>query len=390
MFSGAVHGDAGQQIGQPLHQVLVERAAAANNQGLALGSAVALHVLRNGQRGKGGEAGLHIGGCRAGRMALQQGGQPAGVEQVAPRALGRWQLKKGLFHTGREQGRYHLAAGRPAAAIVIGVAGVQLAPMVHQRIAGAAVPAANVIAIQAADVGDAADIEHPAQAVRPAKHAVVEGRHQRRALAARSHIAAAEIGHHGDTAQLGQQRGVIELQGVAGAIPKAWLVAHRLAMGANGSNVGRLQLAARQQAVDHLGIAAGQRIASQCGAVQLLLSRAVQCQQLGPQGGVKPGAGVLQHLHAAVLPLGNHTIHTIQRGAGHQANKAFSHRGSACKSKGPNNSKIVGACGRWQPLLRAAWPVVTDSRWFPASASGRSGPGACCWPGCQTWRGPGG
>ena len=56
------------------------------------------------------------------------------------------------------------------------------------------------------------------------KRSAMEGRHQRRALAAGGDVAAAQVAHHVDAAELGQQRAVEQLDRVAGAIelPGRW------------------------------------------------------------------------------------------------------------------------------------------------------------------------
>ena len=85
---------------------------------------------------------------------------------------------------------------------------------------------------QIGEVGDAAEIDDDAMRV-AAEERGVERRHQRRALAARRDVAAAEIGDDGHAGPLGDARRVVELQRPAfvGAM------AQRLAVDARGDDV---------------------------------------------------------------------------------------------------------------------------------------------------------
>jgi hypothetical protein len=65
-----------------------------------------------------------------------------------------------------------------------------------------------------------------------AEHRFVEGGHQRRALPARGHVAAPEIGHDIDRRELGQARGVVQLDGEA----EVRAVAHGLPVAADGGD----------------------------------------------------------------------------------------------------------------------------------------------------------
>ena len=105
-------------------------------------------------------------------------------------------------------------------------------------------------------------------------------RHQRSALAAGGHIAAAEIGYYRNVCELSQQSRVVDLQAVARAVPQAGLVAHRLAMRADGSDGAGGQATGAEQGLHDLGVAAHQSIGCQRGMVQLIVARAVQRQQL--------------------------------------------------------------------------------------------------------------
>ncbi len=105
--------------------------------------------------------------------------------------------------------------------------------------------------------------------VRTAEDALVECWHQRSALAACGHIAAAHVGDDGDACALCQQGWVLQLQGVAGAIVLLGLVAHSLAVGANRAHVAGRGAASIQQLLHHVGISAADGIARQRCTVQL-------------------------------------------------------------------------------------------------------------------------
>ncbi len=91
---------------------------------------------------------------------------------------------------------------------------VGLAPVVDQGVAGAAVEAEHAVPL-AYSAGSRLRLEMPPMfstataCVGPGEQRAVEGRHQRRALAAGRQVAAAEVGHHVDAGQLGQQRGLL-------------------------------------------------------------------------------------------------------------------------------------------------------------------------------------
>ena len=81
--------------------------------------------------------------------------------------------------------------------------------------------------------------------------------HAIRTLAARGHVAAAQVGHHGDARQLGQQGGVAQLQGVACPVKFLGAVPHRLPVGAYRADGACRVAAALQQGVHRLGIGPG-------------------------------------------------------------------------------------------------------------------------------------
>jgi len=60
-------------------------------------------------------------------------------------------------------------------------------------------------------------------------------------------------------------------------------VAHRLPMRPNGLNIWGLQTAGMNQGLHHLGVASGQGIASQCSAMQFIVTRCIQTQEFCPK-----------------------------------------------------------------------------------------------------------
>jgi len=107
---------------------------------------------------------------------------------------------------------------------------------------------------------------------------LVEERRERRALAAGRHVAAAEVGHHGDPGQLRQQRRLAKLQGVAGAVEFLRPVPYGLAMGADRPDVGRLSPSLFEQFADDGGVLPHQFVAGQRRPVQLVGAASVQRQ----------------------------------------------------------------------------------------------------------------
>ena len=104
----------------------------------------------------------------------------------------------------------------------------------------------------------------------------MQRRHQRRALAAGGHVAAAQVADHVDATQLGQQRAIHQLQRVAGAVEFLRAVAHRLPMGADCMDLRHAHAALPQQGVDYAGVNAHQRVGGQRSQVQFVVAAAVQ------------------------------------------------------------------------------------------------------------------
>ena len=112
----------------------------------------------------------------------------------------------------------------------------------------------------------------------------MKGRYQRSPLAPCSHIPASEIGDHIDTCQLGQQRRIVELQGVACAIEGARLMTHRLTMRTNGDHLGFGGAGCLNQTGNDVCVNPDQRIGRQGGSVQFIGAGTVERQQLLGQG----------------------------------------------------------------------------------------------------------
>ena len=234
---------------QAPHQLGIKGAAATQHQAAAA-CAEANEGIAAALGGQRGQRGLHIGGRCAGKT-LQVLLQPRGVEQVAPGAFGWHSGQEGLLQQALQQGGDDLARRCPGPIAVEGLAGVLLAPGIHQRIARAAVEAGDRAGMgggQDAEIGDATDVQCRHRLVGAAKHGLVESGYQRRTLAAGCHIAAAEVADDGDICQFGEKGRVADLNGKA----SGGFMANRLAMAANRPNVLRPEVLLIQQGVDAL------------------------------------------------------------------------------------------------------------------------------------------
>ena len=188
-----------------------------------------------------------------------------------------------------EQTRIDLPFGCPPSLVVVGSAGMALAPGVHQGVAGAAVKAKQTRATrldrafwQKGNVRNPADIEYRPGLLYIAENSQMKGRHQRRTLATRGQVATSKVCNHGDAATLRQQSRLVQLHGVADAIKSLRLVAHGLPMCANRLNLRILSARACKQLSNDFGVKANQGIGRECGAVQFILSPAVEGQKFQP------------------------------------------------------------------------------------------------------------
>jgi hypothetical protein len=124
-----------------------------------------------------------------------------------------------------------------------------------KHIAGAAVETHHRgVAPQHADVGHAADVQHRHCFARSREPCRMEGRYQGCTLSAGGHVAAAQVAHHIDAAEFGQQRAVEQLQRVSGAVELTGAVAHGLAMRAHCPHLIGRQCGGRQQPGNGQGV----------------------------------------------------------------------------------------------------------------------------------------
>ena len=228
----------------------------------------------------------------------------------------------------------------PVAIGIVRVAGVALAPGIKQGIGGAAVKTLRTApGLQNAQVGNAAQIEHGqlgmgsgcggcsrGRAVRLSPQRLVKHRHQRRALPACGDVAAAKVAGNGDARQLCQQSAMHQLQGVARAVKLARAVAHGLPVRAHYGHLLRGDMRLRTQSLHALGVQAHQGVGGQRRAVQLVVSRLVQCQQFCLQRRRHGRVGKSPLVQAPAVgrcrgrrDVEQHAIHPVHRGARHQA-----------------------------------------------------------------------
>ena len=109
----------------------------------------------------------------------------------------------------------------------------------------------------------------------------MEGGYQGGALAPSRDVAAAEVGDHLDTGQLGQQGRVADLHREA----TCRLVPHGLAVAADSANIIRAQLLAFQQFVDAFSGQLDPLLLGCCRTRQFVWPGGAQGQQLGTQRG---------------------------------------------------------------------------------------------------------
>ncbi|MNN30627.1 hypothetical protein D3C81_1442810 [compost metagenome] len=152
---------------------------------------------------------------------------------------------------------------------------------------------------------------------------MMQRRHQWCALAAGGDVAAAEVRHHVDAGEFGQQRRMLALARVADAVVQAGPVPDGLAMRADGSDRGGWHAGLAQQRGHACGVDPGQRIGRQCLAVDLVLARLLQGAVCGAQRLGEGFAGGGQYLRPRAAEIDQHRIGTIHAGAGHDADIAF-------------------------------------------------------------------
>ena len=199
--------------------------------------------------------------------------------------------------------------------------------MIHQHVGGAAVETDRAaVGVQHGQVGDAPEVQHGDRFAGAREHGAVKRWHERRALAARCHIAAAQISDDIDAAQFGEQRGVVQLDRVPVAVELAGAMTHGLAVGANRVHLLGRDAAGGQQFIDRLRARAHQRIGRQRSAMQFIGPRRVQRQQLGGERWLEWPMRMSKHLQPAAREVDQHCVDPIERGAGHQADVDLVHR----------------------------------------------------------------
>ena len=166
-----------------------------------------------------------------------------------------------------------------------------------------------------ADVGNAADIDEDGGAV--AEQAALKQRRQRRALAACGEVAAAEIGDGVDAGAFGDERRVLQLDGVGRGAVRA--VAHGLAVGANGGDVVRGEAGLCEEGGDGVGAGFGVLPGGDGGAMKFVVARLAQCLQRGAQGG-RHGLFVVGEVVVVAAGFADERgVDAVQAGAGHDA-----------------------------------------------------------------------
>ena len=149
-------------------------------------------------------------------------------------------------------------------------------------------------------------------------------RHERGALAAGRNVAAAEVGDDVDAAQLGEQRGRVQLDRVAAVVERSGPMAHRLAVGRDGAYRAALDAARDEQRRDDLRIEPRQRIGGARAARQFVVAASVECQQLAAQRRVERAVFMSDDAQRKAIGIGGaqvdeYTVDAVERGARHQA-----------------------------------------------------------------------
>ncbi|MCY1420626.1 hypothetical protein D9M71_362530 [compost metagenome] len=312
MLLGAAHACARQMCGQPCHQRRVEGAAAADQHFRAIRLRIQ-QGFGNAASGELEQGGLHVFG-RNDRARGENRLQPVEVEALAAGALRSAGGEEIIGQEAVEQLPVQRSAGGPGAVLVVGVAAVVLYPCIQQDIPRAAIETTyRLVRTQQRDVAEAPDIQDRALPL-VAEQRLVEGRHQRCALSAGGHVAAAEIGDDVDAGEFGQQRGVADLDGEAAP----GLMANRLPVAADGADIGGGQSLFLQQFGDALRGEAHPLLLGAGGAGQFIGAGCAETEQLGTQrGGHGNVVGSEQDGGAVLLDEGD--IQAVEAGSGHQA-----------------------------------------------------------------------
>ncbi len=178
----------------------------------------------------------------------------------------------------------------------------------------------------------------------------------------RGNVAAAEVGHHIDVAQFGQQRRVVALAGKT----EFGTVADGLSMHAHQVHVGR-RLAGLQQQLRHtVGVMHGQRIGGQGFAFDLVGAGGLQGHQVRAQMG---GEGHVSRRQRGgdrlAIEGGQDPVDAVKTGAGHQADGQ--------KGRIVHGRQVVKRKGRPLILQRRPGRGVRTAQSYLAAASFTSG-----------------
>ena len=241
--------------------------------------------------------------------------QPVEVEIVAAAAFRRPTQEIGVGEEATEQVGQEVAAARPVAVFIIGQSAVALYPAVHQAVAGAGVVAGTGGGADVADVGDAANVHQRGGAV--AKQTALEQRCQRRALPARGEVAAAEIGDGINACAFGNQRRILQLDGIGRAV--VGIVAQCLPVRADGGDIAHRKPGFFQQGDNGFSARRSVLPGSDRSAVQFIVARLAQRLQRGAQRGRHGLLVVGEVVVALALFADKGDINAVQAGAGHDA-----------------------------------------------------------------------
>ena len=247
---------------------------------------------------------------------------------LAAGALGWWALQIRICQESGEQRLIHRATGSPGAVAIKALLQVFGDPFVHQRTGGAGVETDHRIALQHAEVGNAAQVQHSACFAGVGKQGLVESGRQRCAFAAQRQILAPKVGHHRDSGTGRNDVGVADLQADAAI----WRMPDVLAVAADDLYLAGLQAGRCDQRLRRRGKDLGDRVVQFAVGDQRQLSLAGQGQQLCAQGLRIVIGLVRQQLDAVAINRDQRRINAVNAGSGNQAETVtFGHRrGTLC------------------------------------------------------------
>ena len=288
-----------------------------------------MYGIGDGVRREREQRGLNIFGARGVQRIAEDLLQPCRVEQVAAGALGRQRREERFSLQARKEHLVDVSAAGPGAVGVVAGIAVHVNPIVHQRVARAAVEAKYGVARvgglrrQDREVGDAANVADRSPRIGQAEQRAMQCRNEGGALAAGGDVATAKIGNDIDAGALGQHRRVLRLARVADAIVGAGLMTDGLPVRADGPHVLRGQAGCGKQSGNAVGVGHGQRIGGQRLTMDLVVAGVLQVQealaQLGREGHVRVG----EDGRGFAGKVRQYAIDAIQAGARHEADVAI-------------------------------------------------------------------